>query len=413
VSKESLPVREVVPFKPGKRQSTFRKLNIDFAGTALEEALARQQLQEEKEDKAETTETVTPLTPVTGVRDDPQNERLTSDETASAIAPTPLTPVTAVTPVTPDTGVRAVKDKKKMVPVTGINPDAAPKKDFTRAANSIVRDAIPAGVFTGKGKHLYDYLYSQTRGAIVPVRSARIPTEKVMAGAGMTRNTFRFHLERLCNSGLVKVDQRPGEHGGNVYTVLLPEEAGLQRGDRGHRGERGDTTDTGENLPLVQGSVSDPSNLGINTQGSSIYRDAKTLFKTKEINTDDEAFAKFVAAVKNAVMEITGREPSAAEADRWEELADVLITELKIAAGRTTISSVPTFLAEHLRRRLWKKEKRQIEAEAAEQKRTAPAQKVDASKCPDCFGTGMYYPEGYDKGVAKCPHLKLAEEGSK
>lgn len=29
------------------------------------------------------------------------------------------------------------------------------------------------------------------------------------------------------------------------------------------------------------------------------------------------------------------------------------------------------------------------------------------SKCPDCFGTEMYYPDGYEKGVAKCPHAKL------
>lgn len=41
MSKEqSPPVREVVPFKSGKRQSTFRRINIDFAGTALEQALA-------------------------------------------------------------------------------------------------------------------------------------------------------------------------------------------------------------------------------------------------------------------------------------------------------------------------------------------------------------------------------------
>jgi hypothetical protein len=32
---------------------------------------------------------------------------------------------------------------------------------------------------------------------------------------------------------------------------------------------------------------------------------------------------------------------------------------------------------------------------------------VDASQCPDCYGTGMYYPDGYDKGVARCPHSKL------
>ena len=398
MSKESPPVREVAPFKPGKRQSTFRKLNLDFAGTALEEALARQQQQEEDSVKLETVE-ITPLTPVTGVR----------DEIPTAEPPGNTNSNKNMTPLTPVSGVRGVTNRKKLTPVTGVNQEAAPKKDFTRAANSIVRDAIPAGVFTGKGKHLYDYLYSQTRGAITPVHAARIPTEKVMAGAGMTRNTFRFHLERLCNSGLVRVDQRSGEHGGNVYTVLLPEEAGLQRGDRGHRGERGDT---GENLPLVQGSEVDPSHLGSNPTESDTYGDAKTFIKTKDINTDDEAFAEFAAAVRKTAKEITGKDPSKTEAARWAEVAEVLMTELRIAAGRTTISSVPAFLAEHLRRRLWKKEKRQIEAEAAEQKNFTTTPKIDATKCPDCFGTGMYYPEGFDKGVTRCSHSRLTAEGT-
>ena len=406
MSKESPPVREVVPFKPGKRQSTFRKLNLDFAGTALEEALARQQQQEVSDEKAETPE-ATPLTPVTEVREEPHTEPPPSNTASPSEDSIPLTPLTPVTGVR---GVRQNQDKARLTPVTGVNPDAAPKRDFTRAANSIVRDAIPAGVFTGKGKHLYDYLYSQTRGAITPVHSARIPTEKVMAGAGMTRNTFRFHLERLCNSGLIKVDQRPGEHGGNIYTVLLPEEAGLQRGDRGHRGERGDPADTGENLPLVQGSEVDPSHRGSSPAESDTYNTGKTSFKTRDINTDDEAFAEFTAAVRRTAKEITGREPSKAEAARWAEVAEVLMTELRIAAGRTTVSSVPALLAEHPRRRLWKKEKRQIEAEAAEQKASIFARKVDASKCPDCFGTGMYYPEGFDKGVARCPHSKLLTE---
>jgi hypothetical protein len=397
VSKESPPVREVVPFKPGKRQSTFRKLNLDFAGTALEEALARRQQQQDSGELSDTD--ATSLTPVTGVREVAKNTEPLTEPSSSA---TPLTPVTTDTPVT---GVKY--GGKKLTPVTGVAPNAAPTRDFTRSANSIVRDAIPAGVFTGKGKHLYDYLYSQTRGAITPVRSARIPTEKVMAGAGMTRNTFRFHLERLCNSGLIKVEQRPGEHGGNIYTVLLPEEAGVKRGDRGDRGESGYTTNTGENLPLVEGSTSHPSTRGSSPTKSDSYRDSKTLSNTKDLNTDDEAFARFTASMKKAAKEVTGKESSVNEAVRWEELAEVLITELKIAAGRTTVSSVPAFLAEHLRRRLWKKEKRQIEAEAAEQKASAPARKVDASQCPDCFGTGMYYPKGFDKGVARCPHSKL------
>nr|QEO74333.1 hypothetical protein [uncultured bacterium] len=32
---------------------------------------------------------------------------------------------------------------------------------------------------------------------------------------------------------------------------------------------------------------------------------------------------------------------------------------------------------------------------------------VDASLCPDCMGTGFYYPQGTAKGVARCPHAKL------
>ncbi len=42
MSNEQPPVRDVVPYKHGKRQSTFRKLNIDFSGTALEQAIALQ-----------------------------------------------------------------------------------------------------------------------------------------------------------------------------------------------------------------------------------------------------------------------------------------------------------------------------------------------------------------------------------
>ena len=37
----------------------------------------------------------------------------------------------------------------------------------------------------------------------------------------------------------------------------------------------------------------------------------------------------------------------------------------------------------------------------------ASHQKRDFSDCPDCLGVGMWYPEGFEKGVAKCLHPKL------
>ncbi|HLL14432.1 MAG TPA: hypothetical protein VK388_05185 [Pyrinomonadaceae bacterium] len=297
---------------------------------------------------------------------------------------TPVTPVTRVPPVTPVT------------PVTGVTGDAAPKKDFTRVANSVVRDAIPAGLFTGKGKQLYDYLYSQTRGAIVPKRSERIPTDKVMRGAGMTRHTYRAHLQRLVLSGLVNVEEKGGEHGGNLFTVNLPEEVGIERGDRGDRGDRGVTV---QDLHMVQGSESDRGDRGLSVENTGTYDTPKTSFKTIEKFFDDDAFAKSLREVER---ELTGKESSA---QAWESLFELLAAELKIAAARTTVSSVPAFLTEHLRRRLWKLDKKQLEEEVVDEKSTEPP--IDASKCLDCGATGWWYPNGPDKGVARCRHQKL------
>jgi hypothetical protein len=39
----------------------------------------------------------------------------------------------------------------------------------------------------------------------------------------------------------------------------------------------------------------------------------------------------------------------------------------------------------------------------------ASHQKRDYSDCPDCRGMGMWYPEGFEKGVAKCLHVKLGK----
>lgn len=125
--------------------------------------------------------------------------------------------------------------------------------------------------------------------------------------------------------------------------------------------------------------------------------------------TDDEAFAEFVSLLRENAREITGRQPSASDAAKWTELAEVLITELRIAAGRTTVSSVPAFLAEHLRRRLWKLDNRKQPPPGKDETQVqgSTISREEARGCPDCFGTGMYYPGGFEKGVAKCNHKRL------
>ncbi len=131
--------------------------------------------------------------------------------------------------------------------------------------------------------------------------------------------------------------------------------------------------------------------------------------KSKE-RSDDEPLGGLVEVFQKATRDITGSVSTLTEYDRWRELGEMLVTELKIAANRTEVSSVPSFLTEHLRRRLWKKDKAQLAAETARpQGREAaePEAAIDSSTCVDCGSTGFYYPSGFEGGVVKCRHEHL------
>jgi hypothetical protein len=223
------------------------------------------------------------------------------------------------------------------------------------------------------------------------------------------RVTFESNIEHLTAIGLVQVRQIIGEHEGNEYTVLLPEESLTSQTSQTSQSRYAQKLDVLDSLESSQ------TRHTLSTVESTTSDLPKTSFKTKEEKTDDDAaLAGLVETMKAASKEITGREVSAAENDRWKELADVLVAELKIAAARTTVSNVPAFLAEHLRRRLWKMDKKQARAEGRELPDEAPSGPqvaVDASSCPDCGGSGWWYPEGEGKGVAKCRHEKLQRKG--
>ncbi len=346
--------------------------------------------------------------------------RLPHDDLIQAQQQEVVPTLTSLTSQTTMTSLTSPPRQTSQTSQTSISEDTpqislpvSPSRDFTKVANSIGREAVPAGLFTGKSKQLYDCLYSLTRGAVSPARTIRISRPKLMKKAGIgARVTFDANVERLVAVGLVQVRQIPGEHEGNEYTVFLPEEVS-QLTLTSLTSQSSQTSPAQKPVRLVRLETSQTRHT-LSPLLSTTSAPSKTFIKTYTENDDDEAFAKFLALLKQASKEVAGREPSASEAERWAEVAEVLITELRIAAGRTTVSSVPAFLAEHLRRRLWKKDRRQIEQEGAESSADspAPARAVDASQCPDCFGTGMFYPEGFDKGVAKCRHMKLTGQGN-
>ena len=63
--------------------------------------------------------------------------------------------------------------------------------------------------------------------------------------------------------------------------------------------------------------------------------------------------AGFTATLESASRKLTNKGLSKADKDKWSELAELLAMELEIAAARTkSISNIPAFLTEHLRRRL-------------------------------------------------------------
>lgn len=274
--------------------------------------------------------------------------------------------------------------------------DTAPTKDFVRVPNSVTRDALPAGLFKGTSKKVYDALYQRTRGAVQPVRVIKVRQGDLMAWAQVSHNTLRAHLRHLEAVGLVVRKWESGDNDGAVYEVFIPEELPPP------------TTSYHHLLPPPTSGqkLVGPSNQKLLVGGGGQVAEESTTsenpntFIRQEQRDDDEAFAPLMRAAE----EITGK---AVWAEQWRELAELLAVELKIAAGRTTVSSPAAFLTAHLRRRLWKKEKRQLDAEEATLSATSPTSKMDTSQCPDCRGTGMWYPEGFDKGVARCRHEKL------
>jgi hypothetical protein len=288
--------------------------------------------------------------------------------------------------------------------------ETAPKRDFNRRANSLERDALPAGLFPGTSKKLYDALYLRTRGAVVPTRTIQATKRELMTWSGIkSKNTIAVNLKILLTIGLIKPSYDPGNHEGTTYEISLPEELVTQPNPAQPAPTQPSPTQKLGLDPTQKLGWDGMSNL-LENKDTSVP--SKTSFKTNTERSDDDdaALAGLNATLKKAAKEITGKEPSPSESDRWKELAELLVTEAKIAAARTTVSSLPAFLTEHLRRRLWKKDKSQLESEGRAETSASPDNPLtdeQIKSCPDCGGSTWYYPEGPEKGIKRCRHERI------
>ena len=339
------------------------------------------------------TETKQPSTSTSSI---PSNSSTASEPSTTSNTSTPST-----TPSPVETANKLTETQQPVKTIAGV----APERDFQRIPNSITRRALPEGLFRGKSKQVWDYLWSVSRGAIVPSRNVRKSRREIKAGSGLgSMVTVDAALEHLQNVGLIFIKPSVGSLVGNEYEVFTPEEASTRTSSTSS------TTSPIQNLVNLDIPESGISSRTQTAENTGLYPPPKTSFKTNTENDDDEAFAKFAQVIQEAAKQVTGKRINPSDRERLGELAELLATELKIAAARTSnVSSVPAFLTEHLRRRLWKTDKKQLGEEGRSEAGSAkPALSSEQARdCPDCGGSGMYYPGGYEKGVARCRHERL------
>ncbi len=265
---------------------------------------------------------------------------------------------------------------------TQVQP-VAPEKDFTKVANSIVRQ-IPNGVFVGKSKQMYDYLYSQTRGAVKPTRTVRISKSSLMRGSGIkSTHTFYNNVRHLEIIGLIIITRIDGERSGNLYEVLMPEEVKGDLEDLAHLAQVGQLAQSVQKLPLAVSAETALPALGSNPINMDTLSTPKTSFKDNNTNDDEAAalFSGFIEKFQVAAAKLTGAPLSKYEREKWNSLADLLVLELEAAGRRANnqVSSIPAFLTKVLSSKL------------LNQKPLEKYQKSKSNNKPDTVG--KHYPE--------------------
>ncbi len=164
-----------------------------------------------------------------------------------------------------------------------------------------------------------------------------------MRGANIgSEVTLRKNLQHLGTVGLTTWKEVAGAHGGNEFTVNLPEEI--------------PTPDPLYPLyPLsklegVEGVVSTGGRGGLIVENKGGSAAPNTSSKTNTV--DDEVFNLW----REFVRDVTGKAATAEDEAQLSEILEVVLKEGRAAATRTSVSDAGAFLVEHLKRRFARRE---------------------------------------------------------
>jgi hypothetical protein len=287
-----------------------------------------------------------------------KSNNVNSNTSGTSLSSIPSIPSLTSIPSSPSNTSKSGKENKKSLAI--VHSEISPIRDFQKVPNSVTREALSQGYFKGKSKQVWDYLWSVSRGAIQPTRFVRKSRKEIKAGAGLgSMVTVDAAIDHLEKCGLIKVQRAVGSLIGNHYEIFTPEETEIT-----NTSITSITSDTSpiqklDNLEILEISSSSMTQL---TENKPTYVDANTSLKTNT-KSDDEAFAALNEVFALASEEISGKSPNKNQQEKWKELAELLVMELKVAAARTTsISDVPAFLTEHLRRRLMPVKRQEVKS---------------------------------------------------
>lgn len=234
------------------------------------------------------------------------------------------------------------------------NRETSPVRDFQKIPNSITREALPQGNFRGKSKHVYDYLWSVSRGAIQPTRFVKKSRREIKQGSGLgSMVTVDASIEHLVRIGLIKVTPAVGSLVGNQYEIFAPDEIDLTSTSISSTASTTSLTQKVDILDNPESGTTRRTQTNENTIG---YGDAKTIFKTLNQSDDDSPLAAALNLLNEAAKRATGKGLTGKDFEALKEVVELIIAETELARARTpSISVYLKFAAENLRRRLYSK----------------------------------------------------------
>jgi hypothetical protein len=237
---------------------------------------------------------------------------------------------------------------------TANKSEVSPIRDFQKIPNSITRDAVPAGIFRGKSKLVYDLLWSKSRGKINPARTVKISRREIKKetaiGSMVTVDAALNHLQSI---GLIQVIRAVGSLSGNQYEIFAPDELSSlpstsSTSSTSSPTQKMDELDTPESGSTRETQIE---------ENKDSYKDTKTFFKDF-LNLDDD-LREILIMLTDASNRATGKGLTKKDGEALRELIEIIIAETDIARTRTkSISVYLKFAVENLRRRLYAEKSR-------------------------------------------------------